>query len=953
MPPQRATGNRAQKQIRSGAQISIEHTLTSSSAADYPVLPLAMYTDFAAASWPQSVQGLGTSVDGTGQLRPGSELLQAKYAFALSASVQEAAIPTALMRVPRCSHADLLQQVQAAHHVAIAPIGTLCSPEGVLGFALKLQGVDIQQPLVFLDCGVWLQQVTTTYRTRQHQSSGESDASSSSHQRDPVGDATAAAIFDDLLGGGDFDIDQLVGQTGPAASPDARSDPATGACGIGTWSAWHEAWATVVAILELTGKRGTCALANVKHCMYPILQAMKGHGWPTVDTAGSGGSLTWTVELPLVRGAFLTSPFPAEWVLDVSVAAWLLNEDASVEDASSFSLSDCMQKHCPARQLSQTPSDRGDITEHLDMLLCLGPVLRAKLRRFGMSGTYDSIAGQLTPILASMELEGICFDPDVCRVAESTIQKRLGSLERKAHECAGQVFMITSSKECARVLYEDLQLTATEGRRWNPAQPKKMHKSTAEGMLLQLAGQHPLPVYILAHRKLSKVLNGFVTPLLKLGVPLDVKRHEEQLNSLENSWKLAGSRVPCQVQFAPPRAGIQRIFTQLNQTSTGTGRLSSSNPNLQNLPKRSLIPVSAATGATPVLGDGSASVQGGTSGHSQGGYMHLLEPLVDGACVEIRSAFKSLSETSILLAVDYSQVEMRVLAHCCGDAALIEVFNAAAKTSTGGGSDVYKRLASNVFHVHVDEVTAPQRSQAKTVALGLVYGLGAQELSRKLGVSPSEASEIQGIFMKTYPGIKRFIFAARKFAAKHGFVVTLSGRRRHLPDINSQHAGKRTYAERQAVNSIIQGSAADLIACAMIRLSQRTVQARRWLQTQVGLAAGDSHALEMQSLAKSRLLLQIHDELLCECPKDLQLCRSFVRCLRQVMEQEAVQHLAEVAEKARGQLLQAQPVGAPCISPADLSSILGAQAALQVPLTTTAQVGGDWGTMLAVESSSS
>jgi DNA polymerase-1 len=318
---------------------------------------------------------------------------------------------------------------------------------------------------------------------------------------------------------------------------------------------------------------------------------------------------------------------------------------------------------------------------------------------------------------------------------------------------------------------------------------------------------------------------------------------------------------------------------------------------------------------------------------------------VEGACVEIRSAFKASSDDTVLLAVDYSQVEMRVLAHCCSDRALIEVFNAAARTVDGEGTDVYKRLASNVFHMPVGAVTASQRSQAKTVALGLVYGLGSHELARKLGVTTDQANSIQNVFMSTYPGIKRFMTAARKFAAKHGFVLTLTGRRRYLPDINSSHPGKRTYAERQAVNSIIQGSAADLIAIAMVRLNTSMWRARTTLAC---LAPHEAVTLGVQALAQSRLLLQIHDELLCECPRDLELCRAFVQQIRQAMECGAAEDLARISAEARRQVLQASVMAQQgvLVCASDMASILGSTAELQVSLKTTAQVGANWGGMV-------
>jgi DNA polymerase-1 len=252
---------------------------------------------------------------------------------------------------------------------------------------------------------------------------------------------------------------------------------------------------------------------------------------------------------------------------------------------------------------------------------------------------------------------------------------------------------------------------------------------------------------------------------------------------------------------------------------------------------------------------------------------------------------------------------------------------------------VYVQLAARAFGVPTEAVSASQRQQAKVVSLGIVYGLGVAELAHKLCLAESAASRLRAQFLEQFPGVQRFLGAARAFARRHGFVLTLAGRRRYLPDIASELPGPRAYAERQAVNSVVQGSAADVIKMAMIVVSQRLGAARDAVAA--AWAAGGAPAATEWALARTQLLLQVHDELVLECPRDEEAVRSVAAAVRGCLETDTPRALAPLARPVFDRARLAAP-GAAAPSLQDVNALLGASPELSVPLLCKVSWGVVW-----------
>jgi DNA polymerase-1 len=322
-------------------------------------------------------------------------------------------------------------------------------------------------------------------------------------------------------------------------------------------------------------------------------------------------------------------------------------------------------------------------------------------------------------------------------------------LETAAHELAGGPFNLGSPKQLQEILFGQLGLPVI--RKTPKGQP-----STAEDVLQELADEYDLPRVILDYRSVSKLKSTYTDKLPE--------------------------------QIAP---GTGRVHTSYHQAVAATGRLSSTDPNLQNIPIR-----------TP-----------------------------EGR--KIRQAFVA-PDGSVLLAADYSQIELRIMAHLSGDAGLLEAFS--------GDLDVHKATAAEVFELDPDDVTEDHRRSAKAINFGLMYGMSAFGLGKQLGIGRHEAQEYVDLYFERYPGVKKFMDDIREQARQSGFVETIFGRRLYLPDINDRNAPRRQYAERSAINAPMQGSAADIIKRAMI-----TVQ--DWLES---------------SKAPARMIMQVHDELVLE-----------------------------------------------------------------------------------------
>ncbi len=375
---------------------------------------------------------------------------------------------------------------------------------------------------------------------------------------------------------------------------------------------------------------------------------------------------------------------------------------------------------------------------------------------------FSEIEMPLVPVLADMEQVGIALDVAYLRVLSGKITEVIAQREREIHRLAEREFNINSTQQLARVLFEDLQLA---GRK----KTQSGAYSTNQDVLEELRDKHPIVDAILEYRQLGKLKSTYVDAL-----PLMVN----------------------------PQTG--RVHTSFNQTIASTGRLSSVNPNLQNIPIRTEI----------------------------------------GR--EVRRAFVADSssprrlfpdEEAVLVGADYSQVELRLLAHFSGDENLIAAFRR--------GEDIHRRTAALVHGIPLDQVTSDQRRIAKSVNFGIVYGLSAYGLSRDTGMPVAEASRFIKTYFDQYPKVQDYLNSIREEAAKLGYVSSLSGRRRLIPDINSSNGAKRAGAERMAINMPIQGTAADLIKLAMLKFHQ---------------------ALLDEGLL-SKLLLQVHDELVFEAPR--------------------------------------------------------------------------------------
>jgi DNA polymerase-1 len=381
-----------------------------------------------------------------------------------------------------------------------------------------------------------------------------------------------------------------------------------------------------------------------------------------------------------------------------------------------------------------------------------GP-LHSELARAGLLELLEELEMPLVHVLADMEAAGIAVD--LVRLEE--VGEQLGGmmeqLEGKIHELAGCQFNIGSPQQLAQVLFERLELP--KGRR------TKTGWSTSAAILEQLAEEHEIARLVLEFREYSKLKSTYVDALARL-----VDRQ------------------------------TGRVHTTFEQTVAATGRLSSRNPNLQNIPIR-----------------------------TEWGR-------------EIRSCFVPGADDRVLIAADYSQIELRILAHLCGDRELVGAFQA--------GEDIHVRTASAVFSVEPEQVTRQMRSQAKTINYAVIYGMGATALAQQLGIERKEAARFIESYFERLAGVRKYTEDVVQLAREQGFVSTLMGRKRLIPDINSSDQRAAAYAERAAVNTPVQGSAADIIKLAMIRLAPRLAEAS----------------------AYARMLLQVHDELVLEAPED-------------------------------------------------------------------------------------
>ena len=393
--------------------------------------------------------------------------------------------------------------------------------------------------------------------------------------------------------------------------------------------------------------------------------------------------------------------------------------------------------------------------EDADITLQLKEHFTKELESGNVSDLFTAVELPLVSVLTAMEIEGININVDFLKELSGTLTTDIERLEKGIYEQAGEEFNIASPKQLGIVLFENMQLVA------KPKKTKTGQYSTAEEVLSFLAKDHQIIRDIQEYRQYKKLQSTYVDAL-----PNEVN----------------------------PKTG--RIHTQYMQAVAATGRLSSNNPNLQN------IPIRTKRGQ------------------------------------EVRKSFIPRDENHVLLAADYSQIELRIIAALSEEENMMNAFK--------NGEDIHASTAAKVFDVPLEEVTREQRSNAKTVNFGIVYGVSAFGLSNQTDLSRSEAKELIDTYYETYPKLKAYMAAQVDFAREHGYVETVLKRRRYLKDINSQNAMVRNGAERNAVNAPIQGSAADIIKLAMINIHDR---------------------FEKENF-KSKMLLQVHDELVFDAHKD-------------------------------------------------------------------------------------
>ena len=464
---------------------------------------------------------------------------------------------------------------------------------------------------------------------------------------------------------------------------------------------------------------------------------------------------------------------------DVMLASYIIDPSRSIDDVKSvvslygqnyvkdnITIFGKGKKH----HIPEEPILNEHIASVTEAIAAVTPTMKSQLEDYNQIELLKDLELPLARILSEMEEIGIYTDINDLKEMEFEIQKKLDVLISNIHESAGEAFNINSPKQLGVVLFETLQLPVIK--------KTKTGYSTAVDVLEKLQGEHPIIDDILEYRQLAKLQSTYVEGLQKV----ISKDH--------------------------------RIHTRFNQTLAQTGRLSSIDPNLQNIPIR----------------------------------------LEEGR--KIRKAFKPTSKDSVILSADYSQIELRVLAHITQDESLKHAFI--------NGHDIHTATAMKVFNVESDQVDSLMRRQAKAVNFGTVYGISDYGLSQSLGITRKQAKAFIDDYLASFPGVKQYMSDIVKDAKAQGYVETLLHRRRYIPDITSRNFNLRSFAERTAMNTPIQGSAADIIKLAMVKFSEKIKETKY-------------HA---------KLLLQVHDELIFEIPKSE--VEDFSKFVEEIMEQALV-----------------------------------------------------------------
>lgn len=473
-------------------------------------------------------------------------------------------------------------------------------------------------------------------------------------------------------------------------------------------------------------------------------------------------------------------------IFDTVVAAYLLDSDRSEFDEA-YLADTYLQMALPAARGAEGAGEDAPAPAARTAALTLALVapLRECMARENAANVFDGIEMPLVPVLAKMERAGMLVDPDRLHSLSEGLATQITEVERSIRDLAGdETFNIGSPMQLSHVLFDVMGLP-TKGLK----KTKRGYYSTNAKVLSDLARDHEIVRLILDWREKSKIKSTYLDTL------------------------------------GPLRRGDGRVHTTYNQTITATGRLSSSDPNLQNIPTRSEL------GRT------------------------------------VKTAF-SAGEGSVFLAVDYSQIELRLLAHLSGDEHLVRAFNE--------GEDFHAETAARVFGVPVSEVTPDLRSRAKAVNFGIVYGQQAYGLSQSLHISMAEARDMIDRYYEAYPGVRTFLDNVVARAKQTGYAETMYGRRRHIPELKAKNPQLRGFGERTAMNHPMQGTAADIIKIAMARVSRR---------------------LEEEGFA-AHMILQVHDELDFECPTDE--VERLTTMVRDVMEHVVDLRVPLIAEASTG-----------------------------------------------------
>nr|QWL75735.1 DNA polymerase I [Aeromonas hydrophila] len=482
---------------------------------------------------------------------------------------------------------------------------------------------------------------------------------------------------------------------------------------------------------------------------------------------------------------------------DTMLESYVLNSTASRHDmdslarrylnAETISFEDIAGKGVKQLTFNQIELEQAApyAAEDADITLRLHQALWGKLSAEpGLAKVFSEIELPLLPVLARMERLGTTIEPKLLHQQSQEIEVRLAELEKQSHELAGQEFNLSSPKQLGEILFTKLGLPIIK-------KTPKGAPSTAEEVLAELAETYELPQLLMEHRGLAKLKSTYTDKL-----PLMIK----------------------------PQTG--RVHTSYHQAVAATGRLSSTDPNLQNIPVR----------------------------NEQGR--------------RIRQAFIPCAGYK-LVAADYSQIELRIMAHLSGDKGLLTAF--------AEGKDIHKATAAEVFGVALEAVTSDMRRSAKAINFGLIYGMSAFGLAKQLGIGRAEAQKYMDLYFERYPGVLEYMERTRQQADAQGYVETLFGRRLYLPDIKSRNAGLRKAAERAAINAPMQGTAADIIKRAMINVDG-------WIR-----------GIEDQSI---RMLMQVHDELVFEIREEK--LEEYIAIIKEKMSAAAELHVPLVVEAGTG-----------------------------------------------------